>query len=73
MQVSSQRHSSIMSHFSKWIVAMIGNGSSTLQYLKELFIAIKGLYHPSKTGKFQKDLVEFILELAEDFVNRVHL
>ncbi|CAF0870123.1 unnamed protein product, partial [Didymodactylos carnosus] len=56
-----------------WIVAMLGNGSSCLQYLKDLFTAIKTFYHPSNTGKFQDDLVDFISNLAQVFVDRVHL
>jgi hypothetical protein len=52
---------------------MIGNGSSCLQYLQDLFVAMKNFYHPLNTGKFQEDLIEFVLKLAEHFVNRVHL
>jgi hypothetical protein len=62
-----------MVFISQWIVAMIGNGSLCLQYLRDLFTAMKTFYHPSNTGKFQNDLVNFILQLCEKFVDRVHL
>jgi hypothetical protein len=73
MQMSSQEDASDESYAAQWIVSMIGNGSSCLQYLRDLFIAIKSFYHPSNTGEFQENLVKFILKLVEDFVDRVHL
>ena len=51
----------------------MGNGNLCLQYLQDLFSVVKNFYHPSNTGKFQKNLVKFILELTEQFVDRVHL
>jgi hypothetical protein len=73
MQMSSVEYNHIVSSSTKWIIAMMGNGSSCLQYLRDLLIAMKSFYHPSNTGIFQKNLVEFILELAQNFVDRVHL
>ncbi|CAF4762748.1 unnamed protein product [Rotaria sp. Silwood1] len=73
MQMSLEEYNPIVSTSTKWIIAMIGNGSSCLQYLRDLLIAMKSFYHPSNTGAFQKDLVEFILGLAQNFVDRVHL
>lgn len=52
---------------------MLGNGSSCLQHLQELFTAIKNFYHPSNSGKFQQDLINFLSKLAQAFVDRVHL
>jgi len=52
---------------------MMGNGSSCLQYLRDLFTAIKSFYHPSNTGDFQQDLVTFLSKLSQSFVDRVHL
>ncbi|CAF4180385.1 unnamed protein product [Rotaria sordida] len=57
----------------RWIVCMIGNRSSCLQYLQDLFIAIKTFYHPSNTGDFQEDLVSFVLNLSYCFVERLYL
>ena len=62
-----------MSSITTWIVAMLGNGSSCLQYLKELFTAIKNYYHPSNNGKFQHELINFLSKLAQALVDRVHL
>ena len=62
-----------MYSISRWIVGMIGNRSSCLQYLKDLLTAIKSFYHPSNTGDFQENLVNFILNLSSCFVERVHL
>ncbi|CAF4737571.1 unnamed protein product, partial [Rotaria socialis] len=55
------------------IVAMMSNGSSCLQYLRNLFTAIKSVYYPSNTGDFQHDIVQFLVELTESFIDRVHL
>jgi hypothetical protein len=73
MQMSGKKCTYVVSDSTKWIVGMIGNGSSCLQYLQDLFVAMKNFYHPLNTGKFQEDLIEFVLKLAEHFVNRVHL
>ncbi|CAF4417324.1 unnamed protein product, partial [Rotaria magnacalcarata] len=50
---------------------MMGNGSSCLQYLTDLFTAIKSFYHPSNTGEFQQDLVSFLSKLSQAFVDRL--
>ncbi|CAF3716099.1 unnamed protein product [Rotaria sp. Silwood1] len=63
----------MMTDVARWFVAMIGNRSSCLQYMHELFIAIKTFYYPSNTGEFQKYLIELILQLTEQFVERVRL
>jgi hypothetical protein len=73
MQMSSYSYPYIMSYVARWIVAMLSNESSCLQYLRDLFVAIKIFYHPSNTGKFQENLVKFLLKLTEYFVDRVHL
>ncbi len=56
-----------------WIVAMMGNESSCMQYLRDLFIALKNFYHPSNTGDFQTELVGFLSMLAQAFVDRLYL
>ncbi|CAF3253224.1 unnamed protein product [Rotaria sp. Silwood2] len=55
-----------------WIVAMMGNHSSCIQYLRDLLTAIKIFYHPSNTGEFQIELVSFLSMLAQTFVDRVY-
>ena len=67
MQTTSQKYNYIESYSSQWIVSMIGNRSSCLQYLHDLFISIKSFYHPSNTGKFQENIIKFVLRLVEDF------
>ncbi|UJR17105.1 hypothetical protein I4U23_004001 [Adineta vaga] len=62
-----------MEGVAQWIVAMIGNGNSCLQHLEDLLIAIRSFYYPSNTGYFQKQLVDFLFNLTQQFVNRVHL
>jgi hypothetical protein len=52
---------------------MMGHNSTCIQYLRELFTAIKNFYHPSNTGEFQTDLVSFLSMLAQSFVDRVYL
>lgn len=56
-----------------WIVAMMGSRGSCIQYLRDLFIAIKNFYHPSNTGDFQTELISFLSMLAQAFVDRVYL
>ena len=73
VQVSSQLQNYSISIVSTWLVAMMGNGSSCLQYLRDLFTAIKSFYHPSNTGDFQQELVNFLAKLSQAFVDRVHL
>ncbi|CAF0768198.1 unnamed protein product [Adineta steineri] len=73
MQMPSLQDNYSVSDLTKWIVSMMGNGSSCLQYLQDLFITIKSFYHPSNTGGFQQDLVKFVSKLAEYFVTRVYL
>ncbi|CAF2908164.1 unnamed protein product, partial [Rotaria sp. Silwood2] len=73
VQVLSQIQNYSTSITATWIVAMMGNGSLCLQYLKDLFTAIKSFYHPSNTGDFQLNLVSFLSQLAQTFVDRVHL
>ncbi len=73
MQMSSQTYTYVEYYSTKWIVTMIGNGGTCLQYLRDLFIAIKSFYHPSNTGTFQETLVKFVLGLAEHFITRVQL
>ncbi|CAF5181969.1 unnamed protein product, partial [Rotaria magnacalcarata] len=72
LQVSLQQYHYSMSSVTTWIVAMLGNGSSCLQHLQDLFTAIKNFYHPSNSGKFQQDLISFLSKLAQAFVDRVH-
>ncbi|CAF3971108.1 unnamed protein product [Rotaria sp. Silwood2] len=55
-----------------WIVAMMGNHSSCIQYLQDLLISIKNFYHPSNTGDFQTELLSFLSMLAQAFVDRVY-
>ena len=73
MQVSLQQYHYSMTSVTTWIVAMLGNGSSCLKYLADFFTATKSFYHPSNTGKFQQDLINFLSKLAQAFVDRVHL
>ncbi|CAF4196635.1 unnamed protein product, partial [Rotaria magnacalcarata] len=73
VQVSSHIQNYSISITATWIVAMMGNGSSCLQYLTDLFTAIKSFYHPSNTGEFQQDLVSFLSKLSQAFVDRLHL
>lgn len=56
-----------------WIVAMLGNNSSCMNYLRSLFVAIKNFYHPSNCGEFQADLISFIVHLSHAMVDRVFL
>ncbi|CAF1072340.1 unnamed protein product [Rotaria sordida] len=56
-----------------WIVAMMGNGSLCLQYVRDSFTAIKSFYHPSNMGDFQEGLIQFLVRLTQSFVDRVHL
>ena len=73
MQMSSQEYTYFVAVSSKWIVSMIGNGSPCLQYLRDLLFSIKCFYHPSNTEYFQENLVDFVVALARDFLDRVHL
>ncbi|CAF1410376.1 unnamed protein product, partial [Rotaria sordida] len=55
-----------------WIVAMMGNQNSCIQYLRDLLNAIKNFYHPSNTGDFQTELISFLSMLTQAFVDRVY-
>ncbi|UJR10196.1 hypothetical protein I4U23_014411 [Adineta vaga] len=71
MPKSSQRYS--LPVVATWIVAMMGNNSLCMNYLRDLFAAIKIFYHPSNTGEFQEELVSFLSLLAQTFVDRIYL
>ncbi|CAF1329744.1 unnamed protein product [Adineta steineri] len=73
IQKTIKKYSYSMGDITQWIVAMIGNKSSCLEYLKDLLIAIKTFYNPSNTGYFQQQLLDFLFNLAQHFINRVHL
>ncbi|UJR17800.1 hypothetical protein I4U23_004699 [Adineta vaga] len=73
LSTTSQNITYLSSAMASLMVAMIGNGGSCLQYVKDLFTAIKSFYHPSNTGDFQQYLVNFLSELATKFVERVYL
>ncbi|CAF1622524.1 unnamed protein product, partial [Adineta ricciae] len=73
VQVSTQSQNYSLTIISTWLVAMMGNGSSCLRYLKDFFTATKSFYHPSNTGDFQRDLIRFLSKLSQAFVDRVHL
>ena len=73
MSVAPLNYTYYEPHTAKWIVAMIGNGNSCLRYLADLLMSIKSFYHPSNNGTFQAKLVNFLLELAENFTRRVQL
>ncbi|CAF0851617.1 unnamed protein product [Adineta steineri] len=73
LQETPQKYPHFVPEVAKWIVAMIGNRSSCLQYLADLLISIRSFYHPTNMGTFQKNLVEFLLKLTTYFVDRVHL
>ncbi|CAF4672144.1 unnamed protein product [Rotaria socialis] len=67
MQTSPQRYRYITRKIARWIVAMMGNGSACLTYLDDLLMAMKNFYHPSNTGKFQKNL--FVQEKLTNFLS----
>jgi len=67
------RHSYFEIYSARWIVAMIGNRNSCLQYLSDLLMSMKSFYHPSNNDKFQEKLIKFLLRLAEEFTLRVQL
>lgn len=73
MQLTPRSFSYAESDSAKWIVAMVGNGSVCLQYLRDLLNSVRSFYHPSNTGKFQETLAKFISCLSEYFARRVHL
>lgn len=56
----------------KWIVATLGNGSSSMKYLAQLFEALESYYHPANVGRHSIKLTEFLAKLASAFVRRAH-
>jgi hypothetical protein len=73
MHMSPQEYTYFVKVTTKWVVSMIGNGNSCLQYLRDLLFSIKSFYHPSNTEHFQENLVDFVVGLARDFVDRVQM
>ena len=69
----AQRFSYFSDDSAQWIVAMLGNGSSCLQNLRDLLFAIKSFYQPINSGSFQQVLIEFLESLGKHFVERLHL
>ncbi|CAD5119000.1 DgyrCDS7656 [Dimorphilus gyrociliatus] len=49
-----------------------GNGSSTLEHIRKIFVALQSFYHPSNNGKWSDKLLLFINKLAVNMVDRVH-
>lgn len=73
MEMISQDYTYFVRISSKWIISMIGNNNSTVKYLKDLLFSIKSFYHPSNTEHFQEYLIDFLIGLSKDFLDRLHM
>lgn len=73
LKKSQSRSSYLFEKETRWIIATLGNGSSSLQLLRELLFVMKTFLHPSNDGTFQENLIDFIHNLTVNFIKRLDL
>ncbi len=61
-----------LSTYVGWIAATLGNSSSTMKYLAQMFEALDSYYHPANVGRHSHKLAEFAAKLTNAFARRVH-
>jgi len=60
------------SAMAKWIVATITDGPTTLDSLDTMMSAINSYYHPTSEGRYTDKLVEFLVKLVNQFMQRLN-
>ncbi|KAL0124071.1 hypothetical protein PUN28_006100 [Cardiocondyla obscurior] len=66
-------HKIEMSSISMWIVATLGNGSSTQMYLEKFLKTIETYFYPANFGRWMGKLKELLIKLPCHFIIRLHV
>ena len=56
----------------KWIISVLGSGTSTQKYLDQMFAALESYFHRANYGRHSKKLNDFLARLTNFFVKRLH-
>ncbi|OQR68927.1 proteasome activator complex subunit 4-like [Tropilaelaps mercedesae] len=62
-----------IAQFTRWIISLLGGGSSAQTHLELLFKTIESFYHPSNSGRWTLRLTKFLAKLTENFLERLWL
>ncbi|XP_024887172.1 proteasome activator complex subunit 4B-like [Temnothorax curvispinosus] len=65
-------HKMEMSSISMWIVATLGNGTSTQMYLEKFLKTIETYFYPANFGRWVGKLKELLVKLPYHFIIRLH-
>ncbi|CAH0386282.1 unnamed protein product [Bemisia tabaci] len=72
-QVTTGRYPNIsMDLIARWIVSVLGGGSSAQTYLNQLMKALESYFHPANFGRWIRNLKEFVKVLPSCFIKRLH-
>ncbi|KYM97994.1 Proteasome activator complex subunit 4 [Cyphomyrmex costatus] len=66
-------HKIEMTSISTWIVATLGNGSSTQIYLEKFLKTIETYFYPANFGRWMVKLKELLVRLPYHFIMRLHI
>ncbi|KYQ53699.1 Proteasome activator complex subunit 4 [Trachymyrmex zeteki] len=66
-------HKIEMSSITMWIVATLGNGSSTQIYLEKFLKTIETYFYPANFGRWMVKLKELLVKLPYHFIIRLHV
>ncbi|XP_011068182.1 PREDICTED: proteasome activator complex subunit 4B-like [Acromyrmex echinatior] len=66
-------HKIEMSSITMWIVATLGNGSSTQTYLEKFLKTIETYFYPANFGRWMVKLKELLVKLPYHFIIRLHV
>ncbi|XP_039314531.1 proteasome activator complex subunit 4 isoform X3 [Solenopsis invicta] len=65
-------HKIEMSSIAIWIVANLGNGSSTQMYFEKFVKTIDTYFYPANFGRWMGKLKELLVKLPHHFITRLH-
>ncbi|XP_011874622.1 PREDICTED: proteasome activator complex subunit 4-like [Vollenhovia emeryi] len=66
-------HKVEMTSITRWIVATLGNGSSTQVYLEKFLKTIETYFYSANFGKWMQKLNELLVELPRHFISRLRV
>lgn len=66
-------HKIEMTSITMWIVATLGNGSSTQMYLEKFLKTIETYFHPANFGRWMGKLKEILVKLPLHFIIRLNV
>ncbi|XP_012271997.1 proteasome activator complex subunit 4 isoform X2 [Orussus abietinus] len=69
---SRKHHKIETSPIAMWIVAVLGNGSSSQMYLEKFMKTVETYFHPANFGSWLNRLKELLKKLPYHFISRLH-